>query len=125
MSFELDCIKQRVVGGPISKLPSDVNFLSKTGFTNVLDYLEKIWDRPEHCYFVWCNDAQLEEIRAIDHPELALEVLKADVLNNERLYLLRVCARTFYQLRVQKSRLYLNGETGFRVTTIGKTIELW
>ena len=124
MSFELDCVKHEIFGGTYADLPTDEQFLTEEGFSDPFAYLEKRWRFPDPCYFVWCTEKQLEQIKKIDDIGWPSEEKKQSKVNGKPMYLLRVSSITFFYLRVAK-RIKINGETGWLVKSVGKTFEKW
>ncbi len=123
--YELDCVKQSVLGGTFANLPSDLAFLTEKGYTDALTFLNKVWKFPNPCYFVWCPSNLLDRVKAIEHLYFPIEILAEADVGGEAYFLMKVFSDVFYRLDLLRSRVQFNGETGFLVRHVRRTIKTW
>ena len=123
--YELDCVKHSVLGGKDADLPGDLAFLTEKGYTDALTFLNDVWKFPNPCFFVWCPSNLLDRIKAIDHLYFPMKILIEADVGGDPHFLIKVGSDIFYSLDLLRTRVQFNGETGFLIKHVRKTIEIW
>ena len=102
MSFELDCIKRTLLGR-VNDLPSDSDFLASQKCHTAEEFFNTKWKKPDPCYFIWIAS------------EMSAAIKGERLAQSGNLILMKVSIMQFSCCRLDPTRRFIAGESGFYV----------